>query len=581
MLILGLYSAHDANAALFDDYRLVAAVAEERLTRVKGDGGRFPAAAVEACLRQAGASAADVEVVCLPRVDYPAGYYGWRAHLPVPQRSRTGMLDLSSVMARNRVRDPLAALDAGRWLAEQGGLRPKRIAFYNHHLSHALGALFHTPWQDALLYTADGGGDRVFYSARRLAGGRLEDLFGGEDASLALRRPQTRADSLGLLYAAVTRALGMQPLRHEGKVLGLAAFGTPRFAPELEAFYAVAEDGQVRATAERARIEATVERLAREAPREDVAASVQAVLERLELEALRRIQARHPARNLGLCGGVFANVKLTQRIAEAFPQLEEVFVYPAMSDQGEGAGGALQYLLERDGLPAWLSRRPGRFESLYLGPDHMEEADGVLRAAGCRAIATEDLAGNAARLIQAGKVIGTYLGRCEYGPRALGARSIMAAPVSRGINDQLNRRLDRTDFMPFAPVVREARCDAVFRLPESLRYTARFMTVTCDVREEWRERIPAVVHVDGTARPQLIRREANPLYHDVLEAYEALTGLPVLINTSFNVHEEPIINRPEEALRALQQDRVDCLLTPGGIWEMPRAGAAAAAPAAG
>jgi carbamoyltransferase len=567
VLILGVYTAHDANAALFHDYRLVAAVAEERLTRVKGDGGRFPAEAVAACLREAGASAADVEVLALPRVDYPRKHYRWRAHLPVPQRSRTGQLELASVMARNRVRRPEAAFDAAGWLAAQPvGLRPRRVAFYNHHLSHALGTLFWTDWQDALLYTADGGGDRVFYSARRLTGGALNDLFGGEADTLARRRPQRRADSLGLLYAAATRALGMLPLRHEGKVLGLAAFGTPRFAERLEGCFTVAEDGQIRATAERRTIEALIHDLARTTPREDVAASVQQALERLTLIALERILAGQPTPHLGLSGGVFANVKLTQRIAERFPALREVFVCPAMSDQGEALGGVLQFLLERDGLPAWLAQRPGPAEHLHLGPDHMPEVEAAFHEAGCRVLARSDLPRMAAEMLRAEKVIGTYLGRCEYGPRALGARSIMAAPASRDINAALNRRLDRTDFMPFAPVVQEERAEEVFELPPSLRYTARFMTVTCGVRPQWRDRIPAVVHVDGTARPQLLRREHNPLYHDVLHAHAALTGLPVLINTSFNVHEEPIINRPEEAVRALRQGRVDALLTPGALW---------------
>ncbi|MBW8269065.1 carbamoyltransferase C-terminal domain-containing protein [Caldovatus aquaticus] len=569
MLILGLYTAHDANAALHDDYRLLAAVAQERVTRIKGDGGALPGEAVEECLRAAGVTARDVAVVALPRVEYPAEYFRWRAHFPARQRASRGRLDLARVMSRNMIRDPLAALDARRWLAGHG-LQPRRIVFYNHHLAHALGALFHTDWDDALLYTADGGGDRVFYSARRLKDGCLTDLFGGERDSLSLRRPQVRADSLGLLYAGITRELGMVPLRHEGKVLGLAAFGQPRFAEELVRLYEVRPDGQIKARVDHGTIQARLSALAAGAERADVAASVQGALETLVLRALQAILERHPARALGLSGGVFANVKLTQRIAERFRGLEEVFVYPAMSDQGEAAGGVLQYLLERDGLAAWLRRRR-RFADLYLGRDYAAGVDAAFRAAGCEVVAEGPaVPGRAAALLREGKVLGTYIGRCEYGPRALGARSILAAPVSRTVNDELNRRLDRTDFMPFAPVVREERCAEVFALPRSLLYTARFMTVTCDVREEWRERIPAVVHVDGTARPQVLARAANPTYYDILEAYERATGLPVLINTSFNVHEEPIINRPEEALKALRQDRVDFLVTTQAIYGPPR-----------
>lgn len=568
MLILGLYTAHDANAALHDDYRLLAAVAQERVTRVKGDGGTLPREAAEECLRAAGVAARDVETVVLPRVEYPAEYFRWRAHLPVRQRASRGRLDLARVMSRNMIRNPLAALDARRWLAAHG-LNPRRIVFYNHHLAHALSVLFHTDWEDALLYTADGGGDRVFYSARRLKKERLVELFGGERDSLSLRRRQVRADSLGLLYAGATRELGMVPLRHEGKVLGLAAFGTPRFAGELIRFYEVRPDGQIKARVDEDTIQSRLRALAASAERADVAASVQQALETLVLRALEAILARHPARAIGLCGGVFANVKLTQRIAARFGGVEEVFVYPAMSDQGEAAGGVLQYLLERDGLATWLRQRR-RIADLYLGRDYTAEADALFRAAGCRVVAEPPaLAERGAALLREGKVLGTYIGRCEYGPRALGARSILAAPASRAVNDALNRRLDRTDFMPFAPVVREERCAEVFALPPSLLYTARFMTVTCDVQEEWRDRIPAVVHVDGTARPQVLARATNPTCYDILEAYERATGLPVLINTSFNVHEEPIINRPEEALKALRQDRVDFLVTEKAIYGPP------------
>jgi carbamoyltransferase len=562
MYILGIYHSHDACAALYEDYRLVAAVAQERATRVKGDGGRFPAEAVEECLAQGGLRPRDVDVVVLPRVNYPVSFYRLRAHVPFPKRAKGGQLELIRVMSRNRVANPVHGFDAARWLAGHG-LSPRRIAFYNHHLAHALGALFHTDWNDALLYTSDGGGDRVFYSARRLTDGRLEDLFGGESDSVGVRHRQDKADSLGNMYYFVTEALGMKPLRHEGKVLGLAAFGRPTHADRLRRFYVVERDGQIRARADMRAIAAAIRALASAIPREDMAASAQKVLEDVTLEALERIVERAPARALGLSGGVFANVKLTQRIAERFP-FEEIFVYPAMSDQGEAAGGVLQFLLERDGLTEWLSRRR-RFANLYFGLDHGSRADALFRQdAIC--VSQGDVAATAAQLIADGKIVGTYLGRGEYGPRALGARSIMASPRDRGINDWLNKRLERTDFMPFAPVVREERYSEAFDLPTSLRYTAGFMTVTCNVRPEWRERIPAVVHVDGTARPQILRREENPTYYEILKAFEEKSGLPAAINTSFNVHEEPIINRPEEALKALTQDRVDFLVTDAAVY---------------
>jgi carbamoyltransferase len=569
MRILGIYNQHDACAALFDEYRLVSAVAQERPTRRKGDGNAFPKAAVAECLEQGRLSSADVDVVCLPRTRFPKEYFKLRAHLPFPRPAKDDSHELIRIMVRNFISDPESALDARAYLKDQG-LAPKEIYFYNHHMAHALGVLFHTRWDDALIYTSDGGGDRTFYSARHLKDGRLVDLFGGEEDSRAYRRPQTRGDSMGHLYYHVTRALGFRPLRHEGKVLGLAAFGKPVYARELAAFYRVHEDGQIKAVVSPREIVARVEAIARDGRREDVAASVQAVLEDITLAALDKIVRRHPARCLGLCGGVFANVKLTQRIAERF-SFEEIFVYPAMSDQGEGAGGVLEYLLQRDGIAPWLAQRKP-LSDVYLGRDYMAGADDVFRAGGAQAEISDtggrnDFVPRIAELIAQGKVVGTYLGRGEYGPRALGARSIMAAATDRKINDWLNQRLDRTEFMPFAPVVREERCSDLFDLPESLRYTARFMTVTCDVKDEWKDRIPAVVHVDGTARPQVVDRQTNPLYYDILQQYEQLTGIPALINTSFNVHEEPIINKPEEALKALQMGRVDYVATETTLWK--------------
>ncbi len=156
----------------------------------------------------------------------------------------------------------------------------------------------------------------------------------------------------------------------------------------------------------------------------------------------------------------------------------------------------------------------------------------------------------------------------EYGPRALGARSILANPSRRETHDLLNRRLARTEFMPFAPVIRAERAAEVFDVDRLNAYACRFMTITCNVKPHWRERIAAVVHVDGSARPQVIARDANPLYYDVLAAFERESGLPVLVNTSFNVHEEPIVNTPAECARALTDGRIDFVVTTQGIYEM-------------
>ncbi len=572
MILLGAFSgSHDASAALFDDYRMIAAVAQERLTRIKADGGRFPDAAIDEVLGIAGLARRDVDVVVLGRGPFPASWYrhlhgmrGLEARARVVL-SRAKAKSMERELARLGHADSASIFDAPRFLTD-AGFRPDRaVRFFNHHLAHALPTMFHTDWDDALLYTADGGGDNVQWSARIFRDGRLRSLWGGDEAFTA----PPAIDSLGLAYGFATEALGFRMNRHEGKVTGLAASGEPTVADRLAARFRVTDEGRIASDfPSNEAMRAFVFALAREASREDLAASIQHVLEEKILTAVCRLLERHGVRRLGLSGGVFANVRLNQRLAQETP-VDEVFVYPAMSDAGLPAGGILQVLLERDGLEAWLDRR-SPLEHLYFGRDHGVSAVAVLDATPGLARVADDPVATAPGLLVEGKAVGLFTLGAEYGPRALGARSILAAATDSRINEALNRRLERSEFMPFAPVVAAPDADEVFDLPAASRRAARFMTVTCRVRERWRDRIPAAVHVDGTARPQLIERAPNPLYFDILAGYKQLTGVPVLINTSFNVHEEPIVNAPEQAARALLDDRIDAIATAGGVWARGR-----------
>jgi carbamoyltransferase len=271
-----------------------------------------------------------------------------------------------------------------------------------------------------------------------------------------------------------------------------------------------------------------------------------------------------PHRRLGLSGGLFANVKLNRFLAENL-ELDEIFIAPPMGDEGLSLGIALHFLLCRDGLATWLDRRY-RLEELYWGRDYDGEIDAVLaRQPGIVRADAAPADGAAARLAD-GQIGAVFSGRMEFGPRALGARSILANPSRRAVHDELNRRLARTEFMPFAPVVTEADAARVFAIGRLNEYACRFMTITTDVRPEWRERIQAVVHVDGSARPQIARRAANPLYYDILVDFTRRTGIPALVNTSFNVHEEPIVNRPEECVRALSDRRIDFVVTKQAVY---------------
>jgi carbamoyltransferase len=222
-------------------------------------------------------------------------------------------------------------------------------------------------------------------------------------------------------------------------------------------------------------------------------------------------------------------------------------------------------LRDRDGLAAWLAQRR-RLDHVYLGRDYDGEIDACLTSdKRIRSLAGEPIA-TATDLVESGKAGAIYVGRMEHGPRALGARSIIANPTDATINDRLNQRLDRSEFMPFAPFVLEEDAEHVFEITPVNRYAARFMTITCAVKPDWRARIPAVVHVDDTARPQIVRDADNPLFAAILRRFRDRTGIPVLINTSFNVHEEPIVNRPEECRQALLDGRVDFVVTRQAVY---------------
>ena len=262
---------------------------------------------------------------------------------------------------------------------------------------------------------------------------------------------------------------------------------------------------------------------------------------------------------------MFANVKLNQRIAE-LPQVDYVFVFPAMSDTGNSIGAVLLDMQANN--PAQMEAHRGALESVYWGPEYAPaEIESALQTVGLpyQKLSDEALTKTAAQAIHDGKIVGWFQGRMEFGPRSLGNRSMLARPIESSINDWLNQRLDRSEFMPFAPSVLEEKADEVFHNVEKGRHTAAFMTITFNVKEEWRKRIAAVVHVDGTARPQLVSTRTNPLYHQLISEYYQLSGIPLVLNTSFNVHEEPIVCAPKEAIQAYLEKRVDCLAI-GPFW---------------
>jgi carbamoyltransferase len=570
-LILAIHHGpHDAVAAVSVDYELKAAVQLERLTRVKGDGG-YPDRSIEETLDIVGATRRDVDVLALSRSDFPVRYFrhfrGWRWWREQWRTHVQGKKLRSTPRETRRANSPHVEdfFDVPS-MRRDCGLRDDAVVhFYNHHQAHALPALFYTEWDDALLVTSDGGGDTVNHSHRHFANGEIKTIYGGDEC-LTMPPP---IDSLGHAYGAATRALGFRPNRHEGKLTGLSAMGKPIYAKRIGKHFHVDHAGRVHSNFRNAEAMFHLLRdIASNGRREDVAASIQKVLEDTMLASVRCLLQHNPARHLGVAGGVFANVRLNRVLAEQL-DIAEIFVFPPMGDEGLPAGGALCYLLKRDGIKRWLSQRR-RLGDVYLGRDYSKEADHVLGAIGGVRPVPGDPIQIAAKRLANGEIGAIYTGRMEYGPRALGARSILANPFRRETHDLLNQRLDRTEFMPFAPVVPVEKASELFDVNSVNGYACRFMTITCDVRPAWRERVAAVVHVDGSARPQTIVRDANTLYYDVVSAFGRETGIPVLVNTSFNVHEEPIVNTPNECAKALVDGRIDFVVTQRAIYEADR-----------
>jgi carbamoyltransferase len=569
-LILGIASSHDASACVFRDGRLVAAIAEERLSRVKCDGGRLPQAAIDEVLRQAGATRRDVDLI--------ASIYGHFAERYV--RRATALKEVERTVARFAKRfqsapaerqfstsNLLKELRAGGgrvedhfrtalFLREEGFRPDAQLRFFDHHATHAIAAAHYSGWDSAAVVTIDGEGDLdQHHTASHWRGGRLERL----------RVSDTPGNSPGFFYEVITRLLGFTPLRHEGKVLGLAAFGDPApLRPAMAAALRASADatdfdsdfaGRPDAYALRA---AHIGQAVRGRSREEVAAAAQDALESSVVAVIRSFLAQTGEKRLAVNGGVFANVKLNQRLA-ALPEVESLFVFPGMSDTGNSVGAAL---LALDANPAEPLR------DVYWGPEYgPDEIRAELDRRGLRyeQLTEGELVERAAQAVHAGQVVGWFQGRMEFGPRALGNRSMVARATDAEINKSLNDRLSRTEFMPFAPSCLAEFADELFDNAAPARHAAEFMTVTFDVREAWRARVPAVVHVDGTARPQLVRHDRNPRYHALINRYRELSGIPLVLNTSFNVHEEPIVCAPREAAQAFADRRIDCLAV-GEFW---------------
>ena len=580
-LVLGISSSHDASACVYRDGNLVAAISEERLSRIKCDGGHLPDLAIDECLRMAGAKRSDVDHIATNYAHFPEKYVRrqrWlkelerrisRAWKGMSGRGRETQFYVNNLLKQLRD-DPAASgkrfedyFRFADFLAGEGFRPDTKVHFVSHHGTHAMAAAFYSGFPECAVITMDGEGDvDMHHGSYLFRDGRIDCKHVSE----------TVGCSPGYFYMAITELLGFRSLRHEGKVLGLAAYGdATKLTEKFRHAMRISADGHGFdsdfAGTERAydKREAFLREAIAGHSREDVAAAAQFVFEESIVALVKNFMQETGMRRLAVNGGVFANVKLNQRIA-ALAEVEHLFVFPGMSDTGNSVGASLIVLDQL--APGYVKAGVNKLQTVYWGPDPTrDEIKAELDGRGLKyeEAGIEGVTEKTAQAMHAGQVIGWFQGAMEFGPRALGNRSMVAAPTDKSINDWFNARLERSEFMPFAPSALAEYADQVFENVEPGRHAAEFMTITYDVRPEWQPKIPAVVHVDGTARPQLVRRDRNPKYWGLIERYRQLSGIPLVLNTSFNVHEEPIVCGPKEAVQAVVDQRVDHLAI-GPFW---------------
>lgn len=414
----------------------------------------------------------------------------------------------------------------------------KKLRRFHHHDTHAANSFFASGYDQALVVTFDGYGS-----------GACGGIYTGDATGIKLLHRFEFPNSLGHFYEQVTSGLGFKPMRHEGKIVGLAAYGNPKHLEQILLDRFECKDGDIRMRASLNPL--FVRALAARFAKRDIAAAYQRVLEIVATQSIAYWLKKTGMKNVAVSGGVHANVKLNQRIRE-IDGVESVFVYPNMGDGGCATGAAM-LCFDRKVFNRSL-------DNVYYGPDYSDaQIEAALSRAELHYERFDDVEDRVAELLTQDCIVGRFNGRMEYGPRALGNRSVLYPAGDPEVNQWLNHQLGRTEFMPFAPAALASEAHQLYKNVAGCEKTAEFMTITFDCTEQMKHQCPAAVHVDGTARPQLVSERTNPSFHKILQGYYARTGIPAIINTSFNMHEEPIVCSPEDAVRAFLLGNLDYL----------------------
>lgn len=566
MLVVGISDSHNSTAALYEDGRLLAAVAEERLRRVKNWMG-FPEQSVRECLRIAGRRLEDVDLVALTGLVDPHPYHSREEIINTFRNAKSGALDrgkraLTEAVYKGMLKDLYRSTnvwkqrDRERWRARVGdvlalGLSEEKVAVVEHHMAHASAAYY--GWgrfdEEILVLTNDGGGDSLCATVNVGRAGKIERLA-----------EVHWWESIGMLYGMVTCLLGMVPLEHEYKVMGMAPYaeakGAERVCADLKKLFEFDGEGGIvwkrrEPCPETYRSYDFLKELFDLKRFDWICGGVQRFIEEFITEWVSNCVRATGVRKVALSGGLFMNVKLNKVIME-LPEVDELFVFPSCGDETNAIGAAYNAYAEREGC---ASMQP--LGDFYTGSEYTDGQIGnAIKEYQFKHRVTVTQPDNVeevvARLLASGEVVARFNGREEFGARAMGNRSILADPARPEVVKVINDAIKSRDFwMPFAPSVLDRRAGDYFVNPKNV--PAPYMILGFDSTEKVGEFRAACHPYDLTIRPQVVYKEWNPSYYALLEAFEGLTGRGIILNTSFNLHGFPIVSYPQDALHVLDE----------------------------
>ena len=552
MKILGINYLSESSVALIENGKIKYAISEERLNRIKNWWGN-PFKAINFVLKETNNKLKDIDFFAthgascfkdiIPNKNIFEKKYKEISGSKLDNITKKKQIFFLKkryqrfINARKRNKDNILNLKK----------KFKKIELYDHHEAHAASAYYYSGWNKCYVLSIDGWGDNC-----------SSKLYKAQNGKLNLISSSSIIDSLGYFYGSITKLLGFKPHRHEGKILGLAAFGNSKktypyikkmisYDKENKCFKGNLEKGLYLPQYQNPNISF----LKKKFSKEDIAAAAQKRIEEVIIEFIKdNIKEKT---KLALAGGVLSNVKINQKISE-ISQIKDIYIFPNMGDGGLSVGCAiLSYNKYKKFLPRFA-------ETMYLGPKYSNyDVLREIKKNKLKYLKISKADEFIAEKLHKGFVIACFQGRMEFGPRSLGNRSILVNACDKSVNDWLNKKLKRTEFMPFAPITLKKHATKMYKDLNNKMKASKFMTVTARCSKKAIKFSPAAVHIDSTARPQIITRNDNKKIFNILTHYYKISKIPNLINTSFNVHEEPIVCSPNDAIRAFKTSKLDYL----------------------